>query len=99
MAENTPHKLSEPPSVAALSIASTATTEVSKAKEQVIDPWSVEAATDEQGNILAFDYAAISAYGLIVRTIAVYFARAKIFGSGNGIQISSMTRHLLGSSV
>jgi hypothetical protein len=30
------------------------------AKEQTIDPWSVEAATDEQGNIVSFDYDAIS---------------------------------------
>ena len=30
------------------------------ATEQHIDPWAVQAATDEQGNVLAFDYPAIS---------------------------------------
>jgi hypothetical protein len=30
------------------------------ATEQHIDPWAVTAATDEQGNALAFDYPAIS---------------------------------------
>jgi hypothetical protein len=30
------------------------------ATEQHIDPWDVQAATDEQGNALAFDYSAIS---------------------------------------
>ena len=30
------------------------------AAEQHIDPWDVQAATDEQGNVLAFDYPAIS---------------------------------------
>lgn len=44
----------EPPAVAAASQAQTA------AKEQVIDPWSVSAATDDAGNTLAFDYEAIS---------------------------------------
>ena len=33
-----------------------------KATEQSIDPWSVEAATDEQGNTLEFDYLQISKY-------------------------------------
>ena len=33
-----------------------------KATEQSIDPWSVEAATDEQGNTLEFDYVQISKY-------------------------------------
>lgn len=33
------------------------------ATEQHIDPWDVQAATDEQGNILAFDYPAISRSG------------------------------------
>jgi tryptophanyl-tRNA synthetase len=32
----------------------------SVAKEQEINPWSVEAATDEQGNVVSFDYEAIS---------------------------------------
>lgn len=40
-----------------LSLTETATTHVT---EQQIDPWSVKAATDEQGNALAFDYEAIS---------------------------------------
>ena len=35
---------------------------VPKATEQSIDPWSVEAATDEQGNTLEFDYVQISKY-------------------------------------
>lgn len=30
------------------------------AMEQQIDPWDVQAAQDEQGNVLAFDYVAIS---------------------------------------
>jgi tryptophanyl-tRNA synthetase len=50
----------EPPSVAALSLADTATEPVSKAIEQEINPWDVQAATDEQGNILEFNYEAIS---------------------------------------
>jgi tryptophanyl-tRNA synthetase len=51
----------EPPSVAALSIASTATEPVKKASEQEINPWDVQAAVDEDGNVQQFDYAAISA--------------------------------------
>jgi tryptophanyl-tRNA synthetase len=31
-----------------------------KAAEQHIDPWDVQAAVDEQGNVLPFDYPAIS---------------------------------------
>ncbi|KAF2653589.1 tryptophanyl-tRNA synthetase [Lophiostoma macrostomum CBS 122681] len=50
----------EPPSVAALSLAETATEPVSQATEQEINPWDVQAATDAQGNVLAFDYKAIS---------------------------------------
>ncbi|KAF2273077.1 Nucleotidylyl transferase [Westerdykella ornata] len=50
----------EPPSVAALSLAETATQPVAKATEQEINPWDVHAATDEQGNVLEFDYKAIS---------------------------------------
>ena len=50
----------EPPSVTALSIAETATQPVAKATEQEINPWDVQAAVDEQGNVLAFDYKAIS---------------------------------------
>lgn len=30
--------------------------------EQQIDPWDVQAAQDEEGNVLAFDYVAISQY-------------------------------------
>lgn len=60
MAEPPSSDLGEPPSVAALSIAATATTAPVQATEQQIDPWSVQAATDEQGNVLAFDYEAIS---------------------------------------
>ncbi|KAF2119408.1 hypothetical protein BDV96DRAFT_344941 [Lophiotrema nucula] len=50
----------EPPSVAALGLAETATLPVSKATEQEINPWDVQAAVDEQGNVLEFDYEAIS---------------------------------------
>lgn len=50
----------EPSSVAALSLAETATQSVSKATEQEINPWDVQAATDEHGNVLEFDYKAIS---------------------------------------
>ncbi|ORY03064.1 hypothetical protein BCR34DRAFT_77383 [Clohesyomyces aquaticus] len=51
----------EPPAVAALSLAETATAPVPRAHEQEINPWDVQAATDEQGNVLEFDYEAISA--------------------------------------
>jgi tryptophanyl-tRNA synthetase len=50
----------EPPSVAALSLAETATAPASKAAEQEINPWDVQAAVDADGNVLEFDYAAIS---------------------------------------
>ncbi|KAF2832413.1 tryptophanyl-tRNA synthetase [Ophiobolus disseminans] len=50
----------EPPSVAALSIAESATDPVSKAAEQDINPWDVQAAVDADGNVLEFDYPAIS---------------------------------------
>lgn len=50
----------EPPSVAALSLAETATEPVKKATEQEINPWDVQAATDAEGNVLEFDYEAIS---------------------------------------
>ncbi|KAF2643679.1 tryptophanyl-tRNA synthetase [Massarina eburnea CBS 473.64] len=50
----------EPPSVAALSLAATATEPVKKATEQEINPWDVQAGKDEQGNDLEFDYEAIS---------------------------------------
>lgn len=46
-----------PPAIANFEIASTANT---GAVEQQIDPWSVSAAIDEQGNTLNFDYEAIS---------------------------------------
>ncbi|KAF2021714.1 tryptophanyl-tRNA synthetase [Aaosphaeria arxii CBS 175.79] len=48
----------EPLSVAALSVADTES--VSKATEQEINPWDVQAAVDEHGNVKQFDYAAIS---------------------------------------
>jgi tryptophanyl-tRNA synthetase len=60
MAETAPTELGEPLSVAALSIAEAATTPVKHLTEQEINPWDVQAGTDEQGNSLAFDYAAIS---------------------------------------
>ncbi|KAL6705025.1 tryptophan--tRNA ligase [Coniothyrium glycines] len=50
----------EPPSVAALSLADTATQPVSKATEQEINPWDVQAAVDEEGNVKEFDYVKIS---------------------------------------
>ena len=51
----------EPPAVAKLSLAETATEPVqAKKTEQEINPWDVQAATDEDGNVLEFDYAAIS---------------------------------------
>lgn len=51
----------EPPSVAQLSLAETATEPVlGKKTEQEINPWDVQAATDENGNVLEFDYPAIS---------------------------------------
>jgi tryptophanyl-tRNA synthetase len=50
----------EPPAVAALSLAETATQPVSKAAEQEINPWDVQAAVDADGNVLEFDYPAIS---------------------------------------
>jgi len=34
--------------------------EQQKDQEQQIDPWTVDAGTDSQGNALAFDYVAIS---------------------------------------
>jgi len=36
--------------------------EKNAATEQQIDPWDVQAAHDEHGNVLAFDYVAISQY-------------------------------------
>lgn len=63
MAEKQPTaELGEPPSVAALSLAETATQSVKKAAEQEINPWDVSAAVDDEGNTLAFDYEAISRY-------------------------------------
>jgi tryptophanyl-tRNA synthetase len=50
----------EPPAVAALSLAETATQPVTKAAEQEINPWDVQAAVDADGNVLEFDYHAIS---------------------------------------
>ncbi|KAF2133673.1 tryptophanyl-tRNA synthetase [Dothidotthia symphoricarpi CBS 119687] len=50
----------EPPSVAALSVAETATEPVSQATEQTIDPWNVQAGVDADGKVKEFDYAAIS---------------------------------------
>lgn len=50
----------EPPAVAALSLADTATQPASKASEQEINPWDVQAAVDEHGNVQEFDYVKIS---------------------------------------
>jgi len=60
MAEKADGSLGEPPSVAALSIADTATNPVQQDTEQHIDPWNVSAGVDEKGNAKAFDYEAIS---------------------------------------
>ncbi|OCK82382.1 tryptophanyl-tRNA synthetase [Lepidopterella palustris CBS 459.81] len=60
MAENPSAEPGEPPSVAALSIAETATTQPKHLTEQEINPWEVRAGTDEEGNTLQFDYEAIS---------------------------------------
>ncbi|KAF2403169.1 tryptophanyl-tRNA synthetase [Trichodelitschia bisporula] len=60
MAEQLANTEGEPPAIAALSIAETATQPVSQAVEQHIDPWSVSAGTDAQGQALQFDYEAIS---------------------------------------
>lgn len=57
MAEKAPTEVSEPPAVQNLSIAETA---AKSATEQQIDPWNVTAGVDEQGNVKAFDYVAIS---------------------------------------
>lgn len=54
-----------PPVVANLAVASTAN---KGAVEQQIDPWSVSAAIDDQGNTLAFDYEAISRYLTLMRS-------------------------------
>ena len=62
MAEKVDGSLGEPRSVAALSIAETATDSVKKASEQHIDPWNVSAGVDEEGKEKAFDYEAISRY-------------------------------------
>jgi hypothetical protein len=59
MADQIAAEEGQPPAIAALSIAGDADG-ASKVTEQVIDPWSVKAATDAEGNDLAFDYEAIS---------------------------------------
>jgi tryptophanyl-tRNA synthetase len=60
MVESAPQELGEPPSVAALSVAETANPAPNGATEQEINPWDVQAATDEHGNVLAFDYEGVS---------------------------------------
>jgi tryptophanyl-tRNA synthetase len=50
----------QPPAVTALSLAEATTQPVSKAAEQRIDPWDVQAAIDADGTVLEFDYPAIS---------------------------------------
>ena len=42
------------------------------AVEQEINPWDVQAGTDENGNSLAFDYVAISKYGCLVPCFYIY---------------------------
>lgn len=39
------------------------------ATEQIIDPWDVQAAHDEDGNVLALDYVAISQYAELPHSI------------------------------
>jgi len=64
MAEKPSQAPAEPPAVANASLASTANSGATASKtaavEQHIDPWSVSAAVDDQGNTLSFDYEAIS---------------------------------------
>jgi tryptophanyl-tRNA synthetase len=69
MAQHIAAEEGAPPAIAALSIAGDAGS-TSKVTEQVIDPWSVQAATDADGNDLAFDYEAISK-SVSIRTSAV----------------------------
>jgi hypothetical protein len=59
MAEKIAAEEGAPPTVAALSLAENTQGELN-ATEQRIDPWDVKAATDAEGNVLAFDYEAIS---------------------------------------
>lgn len=42
-------------------------------QEQQIDPWSVDAGQDSQGNALAFDYLAISKYARCKLSDRCYF--------------------------
>jgi tryptophanyl-tRNA synthetase len=44
--------------------------EKNAASEQQIDPWGVQAAQDEHGNVLAFDYVAISQYAQVPYSMA-----------------------------
>ena len=44
--------------------------EKNAATEQQIDPWDVQAAHDEHGNVLAFDYVAISQYAQVPHSMA-----------------------------
>lgn len=46
------------------------------ATEQEINPWDVQAAHDDQGNVLAFDYVAISQY------VALDLLLRKLFTNG-----------------
>jgi tryptophanyl-tRNA synthetase len=59
MADQIAAEEGQPPAIAALSISGNEES-TSKVTEQVIDPWSVKAATDAEGNDIAFDYEAIS---------------------------------------
>lgn len=91
MAEKPSADLGEPPSVAALSMAETATTH---ATEQQIDPWSVRAATGEQGSALAFGYEAISQKWntkLIDKDLLERFERVTARTAGYGATSSSPT--------
>ena len=44
--------------------------EKNAATEQHIDPWDVQAAHDEQGNVLALDYVAISECAQVLHFMA-----------------------------
>lgn len=49
-------------------------TEKHAATEQEINPWDVQAAHDDQGNVLAFDYVAISQYAVFIYLLWVLVA-------------------------
>ena len=44
--------------------------EKNAATEQQIDPWDVQAAHDEHGNVIALDYIALSQYAQVPHSMA-----------------------------